>query len=147
MAGTLEAAVIDIDQDDLPTVTGYRQLYALALEQLKEAEPDWTPKRRERVARAMTEAYCHGAVERVQCGRSATVGITSTVGDDAASDRPGEASQEPRATVVMSTTVGGTPPSRSSWPVEGQSPTTGGDAAHTCAVERCRGASHAEEGR
>ena len=57
---------IDVDAAGLPTVTGYRQLYQIALEQLQEAEPTWPHKRRERVARAMTEAYCQAAASEAR---------------------------------------------------------------------------------
>ncbi len=57
---------IDIDEAGLPTITGYRQLYTIALERLAADEPSWPRARRERVAKAMTEAYCRGAVERAQ---------------------------------------------------------------------------------
>jgi hypothetical protein len=57
---------IDVDEAGLPTVTGYRQLYAIALERLAADEQSWPPGRRERVAKAMTEAYCRGAVEGAQ---------------------------------------------------------------------------------
>jgi hypothetical protein len=54
---------IDLGEDGLPTVTGYRQLYRAALDQLADDEPTWTRKRRERMASAMAEAFCCGAVE------------------------------------------------------------------------------------
>ncbi len=57
---------IEVDEAGLPTVTGYRQLYAIALERLAADEPSWPRARRERVAKAMTEAYCRGAMERAQ---------------------------------------------------------------------------------
>ncbi len=57
-------AAVDVDEAGLPTVTGYRQLYLAALAQLEVDEPTWGRKRREQVARSMTEAYCQGAIER-----------------------------------------------------------------------------------
>ncbi len=57
-------AAVDVDEAGLPTVTGYRQLYLAALAQLEVDEPTWGRKRREEVARSMTEAYCQGAIER-----------------------------------------------------------------------------------
>jgi hypothetical protein len=57
-----DVASIDVDADGVPTVIGYRQLYRAALDHLTEAEPVWSRKSRDHVARQITEAYCHGAV-------------------------------------------------------------------------------------
>lgn len=57
----------EVDADDLPTVKGFFQLCEWAREKLEVEEPE--PKRRERVARAMAEAYCQGAVHRVSMER------------------------------------------------------------------------------
>ena len=61
-----EPETIDVDTDGLPHVRGYRQLYLIALEHLEAAEPSWSRKRWERVARDMTEAYCRGAISRAR---------------------------------------------------------------------------------
>jgi hypothetical protein len=61
-----EPETIDVDAGGLPTVKGYRQLYLIALEHLEAAEPSWSRKRRERVARDMTEAYSQGAIARAR---------------------------------------------------------------------------------
>lgn len=55
----------ETDEDGLPTVKGYRQIYLDALALLEAREPDWSVKRREACARGMTEAYCQGAVNRM----------------------------------------------------------------------------------
>jgi hypothetical protein len=64
---------IDVDEAGLPTVAGYRQLYLIALERLAADEPSWPLKLRERVARDMAEAYCLGAIQRVQRERRLVV--------------------------------------------------------------------------